>query len=204
MNDSNQGPLKALSKGAFAAGLLTATLATTATVQAAEPPAELRYDFIEIGATFGEVDDTDFSGIGVAGSWGFHPNIALFGSLGTGEIDGFGDIDTKELTFGINPHFALTESIDLVIPIALEYADFDTAFGGDDDTGYSIGVGARFLPTPAWEFGIGIQHIDIFDSTDQNVIGSARWHINQLFSVGLGGSFGDDVSSALLDVRFSF
>ncbi|MEM8769313.1 MAG: outer membrane beta-barrel protein [Pseudomonadota bacterium] len=198
-----RSPFVALSKGAFAAALLSATLAAT-TVQAAPPPAELRYDFIDIGANFGEVDDTDFSGIGVAGSWGFHPNIALFGSLGTGEIDAFGDVDTKELTIGINPHFALTERIDLVIPIALEYADFDTAFGGDDDTGYSIGVGARFLPTPAWEFGLGIQHVDIFSSTDQNLFGSARWHINQLFSLGLGGSFGDDVSSAQLDVRFSF
>jgi hypothetical protein len=188
--------------------LLCASLLIPAVGFTAPPPGEIRYDFLDLGVTFGEVDsggsDVDFSGIGMAGSWGFHDNFALFASLGTGEIDAFGDIDTTEISFGINPHFPLTENLDLVIPVAIEWADFDAGLFSDDDTGYSIGVGVRWLINPAWEFGAGFQHIDIFDGDEQTVGANIRWHLNHLFSLGLGGNFSDDATAVLLDARFSF
>ena len=175
---------------------------------AAPPPAEIRYDYLDLGLTFGEVDtdggDVDFSGFGMAGSWGFHDNFALFASLGAGEIEAFGDIDTTELSVGINPHFAIAENLDLVIPIALEWADFDAGALSDDDTGYSIGIGVRWLINPAWEFGAGFRHLEIFDDDEQTVAANIRWHINHLFSLGLGGDFGDDTTAVLFDARFSF
>ncbi len=175
---------------------------------AAKPPGELRYDFLDLGVTFGEVDtagdDVDFSGVGIAGSWGFHDNFALFASLGAGEIEAFSDIDTTELSVGINPHFAITEKVDIVIPVALEWADFDGAGFSDDDMGYSIGVGIRALPSPALEFGAGVRYLDIFNDSATSFAANVRWHITHLFSVGLGGDFGDDVSALLLDARFSF
>ena len=175
---------------------------------AAEPPAEIRYDYLDLGLLFGEIDtagsDVDFWGAGVAGSWGVHQNIALTASLGTGEIDALGDIDTTELSFGITPHFALADNLDLVIPLALEWADFDAGSASDDDTGYSLGVGVRWLINPAWEFGAGLTHVDIFDTDDQIVDASIRWHLSHLLSLGLGAEFGDDTSAALFDVRFSF
>ena len=189
--------------------LCCAFLLLPASVAFAEaPPAEIRYDFLDVGVTFGEVDtigdDVDFSGFGIAGSWGFHQNFALFGSLGTGEIDVLGDVDTTELSLGINPHFAITDKVDLVIPVALEFADFDASGFSDDDTGYSIGVGVRALPSPSLELGAIFRHVDIFDSDEQSIGLNVRWHINKLFSLGFGGEFGDDVSAALLDARFSF
>ena len=186
--------------------LALAFLSTPALADA--PPAEIRYDFLDLGVTFGEVDtagdDVDFSGFGVAGSWGFHKNIAMTAAIGVGEIDVLGDVDTTELSVGITPHFALTDRLDLVIPVALEWAEFDGRGFSDDDTGYSIGVGIRWLINPAWELGAGIQHVDIFDGDDQSVSANVRWHLSRLFSLGLGGNIGDDASAVLFDARFSF
>lgn len=188
--------------------LLAAAFLTPTTVFADEPPGELRYDFLDLNLAFGEVDtvgdDVDFSAIGIGGSWGFHDNFALFASLGAGEIDAFGDIDTTELSFGINPHFAINEKIDIVIPVALLWADLDGRGFSDDDTGYSIGIGLRALLSPAWELGVGVQHVDIFDGDEQTISANIRWHLNHLFSLGLGGDFGDDASAVLFNARFSF
>jgi hypothetical protein len=192
----------------FLKALLCVSILVPAMAFAAQPPAEIRYDYLDLGLTFGEVDsgggDVDFSGLGIAGSWGFHDNFALFAGLGAGEIDAFGDIDTTELTLGINPHFAIAENLDLVIPVAIEWVDFDAGPFSDDDTGFSIGVGVRWLINPAWEFGAGFQHVEIFDGDEQTVGANIRWHLSRLFSLGLGGNFGDDTTAVLFDARFSF
>lgn len=188
--------------------LPAALLFFSASTFAAEPPAELRYDFVDLGLAFGEVDtignDVDFTSFGVAGSWGFHENIALIGSLSVGEIDVPGDAETTDLSVGINPHFALSDKVDLVVPIALRWAEVDTGSFSDDDTGYSIGVGVRALLKPAWELGGGLQHVDIFDGDDQSLYGSVRWHLNELFSLALGAEVGDDASAVVFNARFSF
>jgi len=195
-------PIKTLSRA-----LLPLAFAS-APAFAAEPPSEIRYDFLDLGLAFGEIDtvgnDVDFTTAGIGGSWGFHRNIAMTASLGIGEIDTFGDIDTTELSVGITPHFSLAENLDLVVPVALEWADYDAGAASDDDTGYSIGVGVRWLINPAWELGAGVQHVDIFDTDDQSVAANVRWHINRLFSLSLGGEFGDDASAVLFGARFSF
>ena len=188
--------------------LAGALLLSPAMVLAAEPPAEIRYDYVDLGVTFGEVDttgnDVDFSGFDVNGSWGFHPNVALIGGVGFGEIDTAGDIETTEFSIGVMPHFPLTDKIDLVIPVAIEWAEYDAGAFDDDDTGYSIGVGIRALPTPKWEFGAGLQYVDIFSNDEVSVLGEARWHISSLFSLSLGGSIGDDTSGVRFGGRFTF
>jgi hypothetical protein len=188
--------------------LSAALLFLSASTFAAEPPAELRYDFVDIDLAFGESDtignDVDFTRFGAAGSWGFHENIALIGSLSVGEIDVPGDAETTELSVGINPHFALSDNLDLVIPIAIRWAEIDNRGFSDDDTGYSIGVGVRALLNPAWELGGGLQHVDIFDDDDQSLYGSVRWHLNKLFSLGLAAEVGGDASAVIFNARFSF
>ena len=188
--------------------LVAAALVWPALGFAAQPPAELRYDYVDLGVTFGDVDtvgdDVDFSAFDVNGSWGFHPNFALIGSVAVGEIDVAGDIETTQLSVGLNPHFPLTDRIDLVIPVSIEWAEYDAGPFDDDDTGYSLGVGIRALASPAWEFEGGLEYIDIFGSDDLSVVGSARWHISSLFSLSLGANIGDDESGVRFGGRFSF
>ena len=113
-------------------------------------------------------------------------------------------MDTTDLALGINPHFAITDSLDIVIPVAIEFSDFDAGFFSDNDTGYSIGVGVRWLINPAWELGGRFQHTEIFDDDEQTFDADVRWHLTNLFSLALGGSFGDDTTAVLLSGRFSF
>lgn len=172
-------------------------------------PDHLSYDNLDVFVTSGEVDDDlDFTGFSVEGSWGFHQNFALFTRLGTSEIDlpsSFpADIESTEISVGINPHIALGENLDLVFPVGLEYADVDAGIVSDDDVGYSIGVGVRALLSPSWELAGGVQHMEIFDGDQQTINGSVRWHINDLFSLALGASAGDDVTAFSLGGRFSF
>ncbi len=179
-----------------------------AMASAAAPPAEIRYDYLDLGLTFGEVDsvvrNVDFTNFDLSGSWGFHDNFALTVGMGLGELDVFNDVSTRTLSIGITPHLALAENIDLVIPVALEWADADSGLFSDDDTGYSIGLGVRALLNPSLELTAGVQHVDIFGGSDQSLVGELRWHLNHLFSLGLGGSFGDDASAVRFAARFSF
>lgn len=188
--------------------LAVAALLWPALSLADQPASELNYDFVDLGITFGEVDspgnDVDFSTFDVNGSWGFHPNIALIGRVAVGEIDVAGDIDTTELSIGVNPHFALTDKIDLVVPVAIEWAEYDASGFDDDDTGFSIGVGIRALATPAWEFNGGLRYVDIFGGDDLSVVGGARWHISSLFSLSADATIGDDASGVRFGGRFSF
>lgn len=188
--------------------LAAAALLWPAMSLAAQPPGELNYDFVDLGVTFGDIDtagdDVDFSTFDVNGSWGFHKNVALIGRVAVGEIDVPGDIDTTELSIGINPHFALNDRIDLVIPVAIEWAEFDAGSFEDDDTGFSLGVGIRALASPAWEFNGGLRYVDIFEGDDLSVVGGARWHINSLFSLSADATIGDDVTGVRLGGRFSF
>lgn len=187
--------------------LAAATLSLSGVAAAEAPPDALRYDFINVGLSLGEVDgpgDPDFTSFGVGGSWGFHDNFALFAGLGFGEVDSVVDVDSTEFAIGINPHFPIARNVDLVIPVALQWADFDGGGLSEDDTGYSIGVGVRWLVQPAFELGFGLNHVDIFDGDEQFFSASARWHINRLISLGGGATFSDDSSAVLLDARFSF
>jgi hypothetical protein len=191
--------------------LLTVSLALPVLGFAAGPN-ELRYSFVDIGLAGGEVEvideDLDFGAAGVTGSSGVHPNIALFGRLGVTVVDTsssfFDDVETSELSLGINPHFALSDSVHIVIPIAFEWAEVDDGFFTDDDTGYSIGVGVRALLNPSLELAGGVQHVDIFGSDDQSISGSIRWHISRLFSLSAGAAASDDVTAVNIGARFSF
>ncbi|MGE0624117.1 MAG: outer membrane beta-barrel protein [Pseudomonadales bacterium] len=191
-----------------AAGYVAAALLWPALSLAAQPSSELNYDFVDLGVTFGDIDtagdDVDFSTFDVNGSWGVHKNIALIGRVGVGEIDTSGDIDTTELAFGINAHFPLTDRIDLVVPVAIEWAEYEAGSFEDDDTGFSLGFGVRALASPAWEFNGGLRYIDIFGEDDLGVVGGARWHISSLFSLSADATIGDDASGVRLGGRFSF
>jgi hypothetical protein len=178
----------------------------------AAPPDELRYNFIDIGLAAGEVEsfgeDFDFGAAGVTGSWGVHKNFALFGRLGATVIDSgsnfVDDPEASEASLGINPHFALSKKVDLVIPLAVEWVDVDYGPFSDDDVGYSIGLGIRALLSPSWELSVGVQHIDIFNDDDQSIAGSVRWHIGDLFSLSLGATASEDATAVAFGGRFTF
>jgi hypothetical protein len=191
-----------------------AVLALLSSFALASPaPDEIRYSYVDISLTGGQIDagrdDFAYGQAGVVGSWGVSDNIALFAGTAAGVVDveseGYCcDIETSELALGINPHFPLAKNVDIVIPLAFQYAEFDDGRFTDDDTGYSIGLGIRALVHPNWELSAGIQHVEIFDDSDQTFGGSVRWHIVSLFSLALGAQVADDVKGVTFNGRFTF
>jgi hypothetical protein len=175
-------------------------------------PDALRYSYVDMALSAGEVDtfggDVDFGAAGVTGSLAVHDNIALFGRVGATVVDTsdgfFDDLETTELSLGVNPHLALSRNVHLVFPVALEWAEVDDGIFEDDDWGYSIGVGVRALLNRSWELAGGVQHVDIFGGDDQSIGGSVRWHIGELFSLSLGATASDDAHSFSFGGRFSF
>jgi len=187
----------------------------------AAPPNEIRYSYIEGYIGGGEVEvfgeDIDAVEYGISGSVAVHPNIALFAAIGGGKLetkevcDQFNldcpDLDVKQFAIGINPHFPLGDTVDIVIPVAYQWVELDASgYESEDDSGYSIGLGLRALLTPAFELGVGVQHVDVGgeDGDTQTVGGSIRWHITELFSLAAGIEAGSDSREALLGARFTF
>jgi hypothetical protein len=46
--------------------------------------------------------------------------------------------------------------------------------------------------------------MEIFDNDEQSLIGSACWHISELFSLSVGAEISDDTSAVRFGGRFSF
>jgi hypothetical protein len=195
--------------------LLGLALLISSISMAAPPPDKLRYNYVNLGASGGEIDtgtslgDVDFTQGSISGSWGVHENVALFGGISGGEIETSDvcfctDIDTAGVSLGVVPHFPLGNNIDILIPVAYEWAELDDGFDTIDDSGYSIGLGIRALLTPAWELSVGVIHVDIGDEDDQSVAGSVRWHIVELFSLSFGAQASSDVTAVTLGGRFTF
>jgi hypothetical protein len=180
---------------------------------AAPPPDNLRYSYVDLTVSGGEIEvlniDIDTTQASVSGSWGVSNNIALFagfsgGEVQTSEVCFCTDIDTAGATLGINPHFEVANNVDIVIPVAFQWVELDDGFDKIDETGYSIGLGLRALVSPSWELGVGVTHVDIDDEDEQTVSGSVRWHIVELFSLAVGAGISSDAKSVGLNGRFTF
>jgi len=182
----------------------------------AEKPDELRYTYVNLDFTAGEIEDVyygedvDFGAFVVDGSIAVTDFLAIAGSIGAAVTDDIcdyyycDDVETTTVQIGVVPHFSIGNNVDLVFPISALRVDVE-GFGEDeDDTGYSVGIGIRALLNPSWELEAGITHVDVFDDDDQTFSGLVRWHISGLYSMSLGLSSNDDVNAATLGARFTF
>lgn len=173
---------------------------------------ELNYSYVEAGYLIGEVEssgqDVDFTRLGGTASYELTENFALFGTGFTGEVETTDigaprDIDTRNLSAGLIAHFPLSKKMDLIVPMAIAYARARAGSNIQSDTGYSIAIGVRALVTEYIELAGALQHVDI-DDEEQSVTGSVRFHVNDIISVSLSGTAGEDADSLGVGARFSF
>jgi hypothetical protein len=166
----------------------------------------LSYTYAELGYGRVNIDspDVDGDGFGIGGSFALTDQFHLLGSYQTADFD-FG-VDYNELNLGVGFNTAMTDAIDVVA--SLSYVNVDVSasgFGSADDNGYSVGVGLRGLVSPQVELFGGLEFVDLNDSGNDTVFGAGfRFNINEMFSVGLSGEWGDDVSSYTLMGRANF
>lgn len=192
--------------------LLSLTVSSIAKAQAPE----LSWTYIDISAVGGEIDldddddgDLDFTNGVLTGSYGVAGNVALFGSVGSGEIETSElcyctDIDTTQVSLGVALHYPVSPGFELVVPVAYEWIELDDGYDTIDDSGYSIGAGFRWRINLPIELSGSVSYIDIGDADSTSVGGTVRWHINELFSLAAGLAASDDTTSAMINGRFSF
>jgi opacity protein-like surface antigen len=202
--------MKSISLGVIAAVLMAPALAAG--------PDELRYGYLDINLTGGEVDDLNSSAedidagqFAVGGSIAVANNIAIFGGLSYAVVDfsgeGLGpDQEITAVEFGINPHFSIAPNVDLIFPVSILRVDYEYEYGSEegDDTGFTVGAGVRALLSPSWELEGLLNYTDIFDDDFTTLSGSVRWHMASAFSMSLGLSASDDSNSSTLGFRFTF
>ncbi len=167
----------------------------------------LNYNFIEAGYVEFDLDDdfadVDGDGFGIGGSFEVGESMFITAGYTTADFD-FG-IDIDQLSVGLGVHTPIADDVDFVGTISYVSLDAE-GFGisGDDD-GFEASVGVRAMISEAVELAGGINYIDLSDSGDDTSFGGSAWyHFNDQFALGLQAEFGDDISSYGISGRLFF
>jgi Outer membrane protein beta-barrel domain len=166
----------------------------------------LNYTYAEVGYGRINIDNPDVDGdaFGIGGSFALTDEFHLFGSYSTANLDFDVDYTQFDLGFGFNA--PISDTIDVVA--TLSYVDVEvgaSGFGSADDNGYGVGVGLRGLVSPQLELFGGVEYVDLNDSGSDTSLGAGlRYNFNEIFSMGLSGAWGDDVSTYTLSGRANF
>jgi hypothetical protein len=194
---------------------------------------ELDYSILDVDVfddESGLVDDVDDgNGWGVNGSFAFTP--MFFGFAGYSKTDSdvtFSDDDTPlitssadvevlELGLGVNVPFQIgsldTDFVGRAAYVDIDYGSFD--FGGSDDPdledldddssdGWKADASLRSQLTPRIEGSIGVGYLDVEGTDTFSALGSVLFELTPNWGINLAGDVGDDVSTYVLGVRYSF
>jgi len=190
---------------------LSAFLATPESHNEARDGANLSYSYVELGAAQYDVDNIDEEADVYYGraSVSLLEFLHVFGEYANQSFDiPSGDVDTDLITVGAGAHFTVMPRLSLYGEIGWLFTDSDF----DDDSGYVIDGGARFMALP-WDGGgleingeVGQYGLDNYGSDDDPIyfeVG-ARVHFLNAFSIGAAYQMIEDDSQVLGNVRFSF
>lgn len=172
------------------------------------PAAAQGFDYSYLQLSYGNVEfdniNVDGGGFGLSGSYAINPHWHAFAGYEGLGLD-FG-VDATTLAAGIGYNTELTPAVDLVGRLSYQYIELDSSGSGSvDDNGLGLGVGLRFAATERLELDAGIDYVDFGDGGDDTAFSAGGlYNFTDAFSVGLGASWGDDVSSYTLGGRFYF
>ena len=177
--------------------LLIATLGLASTAHA-----EFNYTFIQ-----GNIGNVDFDNVnadgtifGVDGSLAINDDFHVFGGADLANLSR--GVDATSWAGGIGYNTSLNEVVDIVAQLSFRYVDFDFRGGSSDDSGIGLSVFARWAATDRVEINGGLDHDEAGDNT--SLIGAALYNIDEQFTVGVSGSFDDDVTVLNLVGRMYF
>lgn len=179
----------------------------------------------------GLIDDwDDGGGFGIRGSFAFTPNFFAF--IGYSEtdsdatyIDGDQVIysssqDLKRFDIGLGMNFGvflpMVGDSDVVVRAAYSDLDLDDFnFGASDDSdindlfddssdGFFIDAGLRSQLASWVEASLGVRYTDIGAAENFSLIGNVLLEMTQNWGVNLELDVGDDISTYLIGLRYSF
>ncbi len=174
------------------------------------------YTFVQAKYALTDIEHTDIGidGFGVGGSFLFAPNLYVVGGYEQAETDEFsfgGPASTIEFTtfeLGVGYRQGLAANVDLNAVIEMIQQDVEGTGElqglSDDDNGYGIGAGLRYMVWPQVElFGSG-SFVSIFDDHEALVSAGGRFHFSNLISAGASVVVGGDTATYNGSVRASF
>jgi outer membrane protein with beta-barrel domain len=197
---------KGIDRALLAAAVLVPTLSMAQEGTRPSEP-EFSYSYVEIG--YDEIDfdvpavgGIDGDGLTVSGSYELTDEWHIFAAYGTNDLDF--DIDLDTLAIGAGYVFPLNQDVDIYGRVLYIDQEVDVpGFGdvGDDGLGLQGRIRARM--TPELELEGGVQYIDVGDS-DTSLQVAARYHFTEVFSAGIGLTFGGDADAIGVNARFQF
>jgi len=147
--------------------------------------------------------DVDGDGLGISGSYGFHPDFYVAGEYQTADMDFGVDLNILELAVGY--HTPLSEQLDFTAQLGYLDAEVEAAgFGSADDDGLMIGAGLRGALTDAVELNGGIDYIDFDQGSETRANAGFLFDLTENLTVGAKASFWDDINVYQLNLRFDF
>jgi opacity protein-like surface antigen len=187
--------------------MLRSTLTVLLLALSASAAAEdFSYNYLYLGYGGYDVDDVnvDGNGLGVGGSFEISDKFHVFAGYQAADLDF--NVDATTWNAGLGYSMAVSDVIDLVGRVSYESIKLDVpGFGSADDNGIGLGVGLRFAATPNIELDAGIDYVDYSDSGSDTAFGvGVLYNINEMFTVGVDGSWGDNFTTYALTGRFYF
>ena len=162
------------------------------------------FDYNYLQFSYGAVNidtgvvDVDGDGLGLSGSYGFHPDFYFAGEFQTADMDSGIDLDILELAVGY--HTPLSDRLDLTAQFGLVNAEIGSA----DDDGFMVGAGVRGQLTESVELNGGIDYIDVEQLDETRVKAGFLFDLTEKLQVGAEASFWDDINVYQLNLRFDF
>lgn len=171
--------------------------------------ADISYNYIDLGAQWVEIDDVvgidvDGDGFGIGGS--FEIGEDWFVELAYGQADFDFDIELDQWALGFGYHHAMTDNSDVFATLSYISAEVSASgFGSADDDGFGIAVGIRSYLSDSFELSGALGYVDLDDSGDSTSISlEGLYEFNEVFGLGLGFEFDDDVTTYGVFGRFYF
>lgn len=188
----------------MARSVLALLLLALAGAAAAQSPA-FRYSFIEASYSKADYDnlDLDGDGLGLAASVALSDNFFVFGSYAGAEVGETADTDGWRAGAGL--HLPLSRLMDAVAQLTYQSTEVSVPSGGTvDDDGFGVRAGLRVGANEWIELNGGLTYLDL-DSGNETLF-DAGFLLNLAggFAVGVGGSWGDEVSAFSLNGRLYF
>lgn len=173
---------------------------------AATAQAEFNYNYVGISYGNVEFDDlnVDGDGFGFTASLGISENFHLFGGAEFADLDF--NVDITRWGAGVGFNTPVSEAMDVIARLSYESVDIDVpVLGSADDDGYGVGIGLRVEASSLVEIEAAVSYVDFSDSGNDTVFDvGALFHVTDNFSVGLNGTFDDDVNIYRIAGRFYF
>jgi len=164
----------------------------------------MSYSYVDLGYVETEIDGVGpkADGFGLRGSGGFAENFFVFAEFADQSIR---NIDIEQLAVGLGGHLPLSDNLDLVGRAGWARAEASGFGGSIDDDGYLVSAGLRGRIGEYVELEGSVIHTDFGGNSDDTAVAvGGRYHFTQNFAVGAEYQEGDETSTIMAGVRFSF